>query len=177
MRLVIFLTLTFVSVLKCKSSVLMGKRSGGQASPSSPVSEDTEEALKKTNNNNDDSHLRLYYKANSPGRTVSHELEHRLIKNPAYQQYNHHRLVQENNNMNTGLFVNSQYMPLPNQYPPNAYDPRLYVFNQQQQQFRPTYQQQQVFPNSWSNLDRARLMLNANNYPRPLDYSGRKIIR
>lgn len=165
MRLVIFLTLTLVSILKCKSSVVMGKRSGRsspQASSSSP-SEDTEEALKK---NNDDSHLRLYYKANSPGRSVSHELEHRLIKNPAYQQYNHHRLVQEsNNNMNNaGFFVNSQYMPLPNQYP-NAYDPRLYAFGQQHQQ--------QVFPNSWSNLDRARLMLNANNYPRPVDYSGR----
>ena len=34
---------------------------------------------------NDDSHLRLYYKSNLPGHTISHELEHRLIKNPNYQ--------------------------------------------------------------------------------------------
>ena len=31
----------------------------------------------------DDSHFRLYYKSNSPGRSLSHELEHRYFKNPS----------------------------------------------------------------------------------------------
>lgn len=33
----------------------------------------------------DDSHLRLFYKSNSPERSISHELEHRLLKNPNIQ--------------------------------------------------------------------------------------------
>ena len=33
-------------------------------------------------NRNDDTHFRLYYKSNSPGRSLSHELEHRYYKNP-----------------------------------------------------------------------------------------------
>lgn len=38
---------------------------------------------------NDDTHFRLYYKQNSPGRSLSHELEHRYFKNPnsARQRY------------------------------------------------------------------------------------------
>ena len=39
-----------------------------------------EEAERK----NDNAHFRLYYKSNSPGRSVKHELEHRYFKNPNY---------------------------------------------------------------------------------------------
>lgn len=35
---------------------------------------------------NDDSHFRLFYKSNSPGRSVKHEMEHRFYKNPIRQQ-------------------------------------------------------------------------------------------
>ena len=34
---------------------------------------------------NDDSHLRLYYKSNSPSQSISHELEHRFVKSPNYR--------------------------------------------------------------------------------------------
>jgi hypothetical protein len=37
------------------------------------------------NNGKDDSHLRLYYKSNSPGQSISHELEHRYVKSPNYK--------------------------------------------------------------------------------------------
>ena len=35
--------------------------------------------------NKDDSHLRLYYKSNSPSQSISHELEHRYVKSPNYR--------------------------------------------------------------------------------------------
>ncbi len=37
---------------------------------------------------NDDAHFRLYYKSNSPGRSVKHELEHRFYKNPNFLALN-----------------------------------------------------------------------------------------
>lgn len=37
--------------------------------------------------NDDSAHFRLYYKSDSPGRSLSHELEHRYIKNPMQRQH------------------------------------------------------------------------------------------
>lgn len=34
------------------------------------------------------SHFRLYYKSNSPGRSIKHELEHRFYKNPSFLSQN-----------------------------------------------------------------------------------------
>lgn len=77
--------------------------SASTSSASSPFDESSEISRK-----NDDAHLRLYYKSNSPGRSVSHELEHRFVKNPAFQ-YNQ-RLRQEANGFqpkfNTQLDLN-----------------------------------------------------------------------
>jgi hypothetical protein len=56
-------------------------------------------------NKNDGSHLRLYYKSNSPDRSISHELEHRLVKNPTYQ-FNSGR-VQQIDDFNSPLFKNN----------------------------------------------------------------------
>ena len=33
---------------------------------------------------NDGSHFRLFYKSNSPGRSIKHEMEHRFFKNPNF---------------------------------------------------------------------------------------------
>lgn len=38
--------------------------------------------------NDPNSHFRLYYKSNSPGRSIKHELEHRFYKNPSYLSQN-----------------------------------------------------------------------------------------
>lgn len=83
--------------------------------------DDPAETLRK----NDDSHLRLYYKSNSPGRTISHELEHRFIKNPNNYQYNH-RLSQEMvNNFQPALQSSPQFDNLN-----NFIDPRQFLLNQ-----------------------------------------------
>jgi hypothetical protein len=41
-----------------------------------------DQSLSDEERKNDDTHFRLYYKSNSPGRSLSHELEHRYLKNP-----------------------------------------------------------------------------------------------
>jgi len=57
------------------------------------------------NTKNDGSHIRLYYKSNSPDRSISHELEHRLVKNPTYQ-FNTGR-AQQTDDFNLPLYKNS----------------------------------------------------------------------
>lgn len=127
---------------------LVGKRplgaTGSSGSGSSPF-EDSSESLRK----NDDSHLRLYYKSNSPERSVSHELEHRYIKNPNYNQYNH-RVSQETNNFPQQQLKFSS---------PYYFDPRLYQANQLQQQ-----QVQNTYPNMFADSDRNKLMMQNINY-------------
>lgn len=49
----------------------------------------------ETTGKNDDAHLRLYYKSNTPDRSISHEMEHRLVKNPVFQ-YNQQAGQQQN---------------------------------------------------------------------------------
>ena len=56
---------------------------------------------------NDDAHIRLFYKSNAPGRSVSHELEHRFIKNPNYQ-YNERVRQDSLNRMNPYTSYQSQ---------------------------------------------------------------------
>ena len=58
-----------------------------------PFNENTEK--------NDDSHLRLYYKSNSPSQSISHELEHRFVKSPNYRF--DQRINQENTNFQPKL--------------------------------------------------------------------------
>lgn len=63
---------------------------------------------------NDDSHLRLFYKSNSPDRSISHEMEHRLLKNPNIQYVN--RIQPESN-------FQAKFLP---QYTMNYLDPRIF---------------------------------------------------
>jgi hypothetical protein len=71
---------------------------------------------------NDDAHLRLFYKSNAPGQTVSHELEHRFVKNPNFQ-YNE-RLRQD-------VLNNNDLSSNPNRYSPylSAQQPLVYSLN------------------------------------------------
>lgn len=161
-----------VAYLLCAGSLvaserLVSKRSSqtqSQSSASTNSQDPNDEAIKKSVN--DDSHLRLYYKVNSPGRSVSQELEHRIVKNPNYQQYNHHRYVQETNNNNLNGFnyyqPDQQFQQQQSQrYNPYTYDPRTsYLIQQLRQQ-----QQQPVInhninsnPNFLSELERNRLL-------------------
>jgi hypothetical protein len=57
---------------------------------------------------NDDAHIRLFYKSNAPGRSVSHELEHRFIKNPNYQ-YNERVRQDSLNRLNTYSYQPQSY--------------------------------------------------------------------
>ena len=76
------------------------------------------------NNKNDGSHIRLYYKSNSPDRSISHELEHRLVKNPTYQ-FNSGR-VQPIDDFNSLLyknkFQNDQLQAIANTVRPELYN-------------------------------------------------------
>lgn len=63
---------------------------------------------------NDDSHLRLFYKSNSPDRSISHEMEHRLLKNPNIQYVSP---IQPESTFQT------KFSP---QYSMNYLDPRLF---------------------------------------------------
>ena len=56
-----------------------------------------EEAQRK----NDNAHFRLYYKSNSPGRSVKHELEHRYFKNPNTMPNYYHEAINPQYNLNT----------------------------------------------------------------------------
>jgi len=77
--------------------------------------------LMSTGNNdakNDDAHFRIYYKANAPGRSVKHEMEHRFYKNPNFlsttpseQQY------QSNPGFNPLLNLLQQQQPQQQQLP------------------------------------------------------------
>jgi len=60
------------------------------------------------NAKNDNSHFRLFYKSNSPGRSIKHEMEHRFYKNPNFQ-------------------MNPPQQP---QYLPNGYNPFLNMLNE-----------------------------------------------
>lgn len=188
MKLILLvLTLTSTCFMIGKTSILTGEnlvgKRVGAGSPSSSesgsivttsASDDSDDNLMKKPN--DDSHLRLYYKSNSPGRSVSHELEHRFIKNPIYQQYNHHRLTQETNNLNNlnSLLLDSQLASPQLQYP---YDPRVYQ-SSQMRQLHPQAGFQQYPSNQYANIlsdaDRNRMIL--NYLGRPLDYSSSKLI-
>lgn len=185
MKLVLLaLTLTTTCFMIGKSSILtgenlVGKRVGAGSPISSEsggmvtsTSDDSDDSLMKKPN--DDSHLRLYYKSNSPGRSVSHELEHRFIKNPVYQQYNHHRLTQETNNLNNlnEILLDSQLASPQFQFP---YDPRVYQSNQMRQ-MHPQASSYQQYPNQYANIlsdsDRNRMIL--SYLGRPLDYASSK---
>lgn len=53
----------------------------------------------------DDAHFRLFYKSNSPGRSVKHEMEHRFYKNPNQQP------KQQQDNFNPFFNMNSLQTP------------------------------------------------------------------
>jgi hypothetical protein len=64
-------------------SILVNLMNANLISPESKVKLPFEENT--DNNSKDDSHLRLYYKSNSPSQSISHELEHRYVKSPNYR--------------------------------------------------------------------------------------------
>ena len=64
-------------------SILVNLMNANLISPESKVKLPFEENA--DNNSKDDSHLRLYYKSNSPSQSISHELEHRYVKSPNYR--------------------------------------------------------------------------------------------
>ena len=64
-------------------SILVNLMNANVISPESKVKLPFEENA--DNNSKDDSHLRLYYKSNSPSQSISHELEHRYVKSPNYR--------------------------------------------------------------------------------------------
>ncbi|CAF1028254.1 unnamed protein product [Brachionus calyciflorus] len=79
-----------------------------------------DESLRK----NDDAHLRLFYKSNSQGRSVSHELEHRLVKNPEFQ-FNQRPLQQQQQQQLQQPQQQIPYQPKFNtQFDLNYFDPR-----------------------------------------------------
>ena len=63
--------------------ILMNLINANLISPDTKVKMPFEESV--DNNSKDDSHLRLYYKSNSPSQSISHELEHRYVKSPNYK--------------------------------------------------------------------------------------------
>lgn len=148
------------------SERLVSKRSSqtqSQSSASTNNQDPNDEGIKKSVN--DDSHLRLYYKVNSPGRSVSQELEHRIVKNPNYQQYNHHRYIQETNNNNNLNGYNyyqpdQQYQQQSPRYNPYTYDPRTnYLIQQLRQQQQPVITHNiNSNPNLLNELERNRLL-------------------
>jgi hypothetical protein len=93
-----------------------------------------------TNHKNDNAHFRLFYKANSPTRTVSHAMEHRYVKHPDYtsQQQNLNQFKQQQlqrdylQRMNN-LFANNQ-----NQN--SDENNKNIVFNMQYHKFAPSTQ-------------------------------------
>ncbi|RNA29815.1 hypothetical protein BpHYR1_029248 [Brachionus plicatilis] len=72
-----------------------------------------DDALRK----NDDSHLRLFYKSNTPDRSISHEMEHRLMKNPNIEYVNR-------------IHPGSSFQPkFHTQFSMNYLDPRTQIFS------------------------------------------------
>ena len=58
-----------------------------------------EDLINEKRQRNDGSHFRLFYKSNTPERSISHQLEHRYFKNP-----------------NSNLYTNGLNVPALNQY-------------------------------------------------------------
>ena len=75
-------------------------------------------------NKNDGSHIRLYYKSNSPDRSISHELEHRSVKPPPYHPNNRraHHIPDLNSPLYKNNFQSDQLQTIANTGRPGLYN-------------------------------------------------------
>ncbi len=92
----------------------------------------------------DDSHFRLYYKSNSPGRSLSHELEHRYFKNPSNSLKNRYQEASPYQARLNPFLLQDNKMYANYGYNKNNYQSAYQDQHQQQQQ----QQQQKMFRNS-----------------------------
>lgn len=128
-----------VLLLVAGSSVLHGARVGGENSPvlkdvSGGVgaqgslkqqqqqqanidrSKEFDDDLTGKRQRNDGAHFRLFYKSNTPERSISHQLEHRYFKNPNANNYYSNGagpsqyFVNPNQYNNNGFALNNQFM-------------------------------------------------------------------
>jgi hypothetical protein len=163
--LVIVLTIQLLvsidATLLSGDSLVKRPSSVGSGGVSAGTFDDPNDGLRK----NDDSHLRLFYKSNSPGRTVSHELEHRFIKNPSFQ-FNQ-RLSHESNNFQPKYPQQAQ----PASFDLNNFDPRFYLTtNNNPQMQQPLLNKNNPFVDPNRN-NKQQTMLNLHYHGNSLDNS------
>ena len=97
----------FIGLLCVLINLINGHIISPDTKVKSPFEENTD------TNSKDDSHLRLYYKSNSPSQSISHELEHRYVKSPNY------KFTQETSNFrpNSNFGQNGPFSPVVNDQP------------------------------------------------------------